>query len=205
MGRLGLNQGSSGNISARCGADMLVTPSAIPYEDLRPAMIVRLPLEQTGPLAPTAYKPSTEWRLHRDILRARPEIGAVVHCHAAHATALSILRLPLPPVHYMIACFCGANVRCAPYAPFGTQQFSDVAVAALVDRTAALLANHGAVALGVDVEDALRQAHELETLARMYLLARMAGEPTLLTPSETADALSRFADYRARRDRPEPT
>ena len=176
---------------------MLLTPSAVPYDDLHRTMIVRMPLQRSEHLPAMRYKPSSEWRLHRDVLQARPEIGAIVHCHPVHATALSMLRRPLPPVHYMIAAFGGADVRCASYAPFGTQQLSDLVVEALVDRTAALLGNHGAIAIGADLATAMRTAQELETLARMYLAARMAGEPTLLSQAEIDDAVIRFARYRA--------
>jgi L-fuculose-phosphate aldolase len=196
MNRAGLNQGSTGNVSVRLGADMLITPSAIPSEDMRPRMLVRMSLAQVERPQVGLYRASSEWRLHRDILRARPEVGAVVHCHAVHATALSMLRLPLPPVHYMIASFGGTDVRCAAYAPFGTQELSELAVAALADRTAALLGNHGLVAVGIDLAAALRNVQELETLAHMYLCARMGGEPALLSEAEIEDALVRFADYR---------
>ena len=198
MSRLGLNQGSSGNISLRHGTDMLLTPSAIPYDALRPDMIVRTPIHAQGEPQAAPFKPSSEWRLHRDLLRRRPEINAVAHCHPVHATALSMLRRPLPAVHYMIVLFGGSDVRCAPYAPFGTQELSDRVFEALCGRTAALLAAHGAVALGPDLCEAMHVAQELETLCRMYLLACGAGEPHVLSQAEVDDALARFGAYRSR-------
>ena len=143
MNALGINQGTSGNISARCGDTMLITPSATPYDDMRPSDVASMPLAHeegawTGPL-----KPSTEWRFHRDILRARPDAGAVVHTHATYCTTLAILRREIPAVHYMIAAFGGTTVRCAPYATFGTAELAAHAVAAREGRHACLLANHG--------------------------------------------------------------
>ena len=146
MNAAGLNQGTSGNISLRqrdSGGDaMLITPSATPYDAMTPEMIARMPLDGSerweGP-----RKPSSEWRFHRDILRARPEIAAVVHAHAPHATALAMARRAIPACHYMVAAFGGNSVRCCDYALFGTQALSDLVLEALQDRTACLMANHG--------------------------------------------------------------
>jgi L-fuculose-phosphate aldolase len=194
MNAIGLNQGTSGNLSVRLGEAMLITPSAMPYDVMRPADIARMPLHENGRWSgPRA--PSTEWRLHLDILRERPEIGAVVHTHAVHATALSMLRRPIPPCHYMIAAFGGGDVRCADYATFGTEALSAHALDALRDRTACLLASHGMVALGTSLAQAMWRAVELETLARQYLLAASLGAPSLLTPAEIDETLAKFATY----------
>ena len=143
-----------------------------------------------GPL-----KPSTEWRFHRDILRGRPEAGAVVHTHAPYCTTLAILRRPIPPVHYMIAAFGGSTVRCAPYATYGTAELAALALTALEGRAACLLANHGMIVVGATLARAMWLAVELETLARQYLLAIQVGEPVLLTEAEIADAARGFASY----------
>ena len=192
---LGLNQGSAGNISARAGADMLITPSAIPYEDMTPEMIARMPLngvdgEWFGPCAP-----SSEWRFHRDIFRARPEVNAIVHTHSLHATTLSILRKNIPAIHYMIALFGGADIRCTDYAMFGTQALSDLAVEGLKNRNGVLLGNHGMIVVGATLTQAMDRAVELETLARMYVLSLQIGEPVILKTQEMAEALERFKTY----------
>src|SRR4051794_29801413 len=133
MNALRINQGTSGNVSARHGEHMYITPSGVDYATLRPSLIARMDIggddTWSGPM-----KPSSEWRIHREILRAPPDAGAVVHTHATYATVFSMLREPIPAAHYMIAAFGGADVRCTGYAPFGTQELSDLAVAGLQDR-----------------------------------------------------------------------
>lgn len=201
MNAIGLNQGMSGNISARSGTRMLITPSATPYDQMTPDMIASMPIERTGgaqggPLNwDGPLKPSSEWRFHLDILRARPEIGAVVHTHPPHATALAMARREIPPAHYMIALFGGATVRCAPYARFGSAELSDAALAALEDRTACLLANHGMIALGATLEDAMGRAVELEALAQQFCLSLAVGGPVLLSEAEMAEAIEAFKSY----------
>jgi L-fuculose-phosphate aldolase len=147
------------------------------------------------PLVRGLHQPSSEWRFHRDIYLSRPEINAIVHVHSPYATALACTRRDIPPFHYMIAAAGGANVRCAPYATFGTQALSDHAVAALIDRRACLLANHGLVALGADLERARRTAVEVEELARQYLLAEQTGHLVLLSASEIDEAMAMFSSY----------
>jgi L-fuculose-phosphate aldolase len=140
-------------------------------------------------------RPSSEWRFHRDILRARPETGAVVHTHSNAATALSIHGRGIPAHHYMIAAAGGNSIRCAPYATFGSQALSDHAIDALRERTACLLAHHGVIALGVDLERALWLANEVEVLARQYLLASQLGEPPLLSDAQMEEVIERFSGY----------
>ena len=195
MNASGLNQGTSGNISVRLGESMLITPSATPYETMTGEMIAAMPLDRadgewTGPL-----KPSSEWRFHRDILESRPELGAIVHTHSVHATALSMARKSIPPCHYMIGVFGGDDVRVADYATFGTAELSLNALRALEDRSACLLASHGMIACGRDLEQAMWRAVELETLARQYILALQAGGPVLLTKDEIAAARAKFSGY----------
>ncbi len=209
LNALGINQGNAGNISLRHGNAMLISPSGIPYEQLRPELVAQMSLEPNQPAItipddPTGIwtspwtgpcKPSSEWRFHRDILRARPEINAIVHTHAIFATSLAIARRPIEACHYMIACFGGHDVRCAPYATFGTQALSDYALAALDGRTACLLANHGMIALGETLERALWRAVELETISKQYIHALMLGQPHILSRAEIKDALAQFANY----------
>ena len=193
MNRLGLNQGTSGNVSARVSDGLLITPSGRPYGDLAPADIVRLTLD--GSVIAGTYKPSTEWRIHADILRARPEVGAVVHCHAMFCTTLSCLRRPIPAFHYMIAVAGGDSIRCADYATFGTPALSAAALVALEGRSACLLANHGMVALGRDLAKALALAVEIEALAAQYWRALQIGEPVILPEEEMQTVIEKFRDY----------
>lgn len=190
----GLSEGTSGNVSIRRGAVMLITPSALPAAAMRAADIAAMKLADDGTWKGRT-KPSSEWRMHRDIYRARPEVGAIVHAHPPHATAMAMARKPIPAAHYMVAAFGGGDVPCAPYVTFGTAELSAVAVAALEGRTACLLANHGCLALGSDLADALWRAVELETLAQQYLLSLAAG-PVLLSRRELADAQAAFGAYR---------
>jgi L-fuculose-phosphate aldolase len=189
---LGLNTGTSGNISVRAGQGMLITPSAIPYETLTPEMIAHMPLAGAGSWQ-GPKRPSSEWRFHLDILNARPDINAIIHTHAPHATALAMARRDIPACHYMVTRFGGGNIRCAPYALFGTAALSTLALAALADRTACLLANHGLIATGPTLAAAIACATELETLARQYILSLTIGGPILLSTQEIAEAQNQFA------------
>jgi len=189
----GLNRAAAGNASVRTERGMLITPTGVVPSLLAPPTMVEMSL--AGETLDQFWKPSSEWRFHRDIYRSRPEINAIVHVHSPYATALACTRRDIPPFHYMIAAAGGANVRCAPYATFGTQALSDHAVAALIDRRACLLANHGLIALGADLERARRTAVEVEELARQYLLAEQTGHLVLLSPSEIDEAIAMFSSY----------
>ena len=196
MNDAGINRGKSGNVSARLRRDgfdgFLVTPSALPYAQTTPADIacVSLQGEATGP-----RRPSSEWRFHRDIYAQRDDAHAVVHAHAPFATSLACLHRGIPAFHYMVAVAGGSDIRCAPYATFGTQALSDNVIGALVDRTACLMANHGLIAIGRSLDAALALAVEVETLAEMYWRALQAGEPVLLPEQEMQVVLAKFADY----------
>jgi len=192
MNGLGINQGTSGNVSARAGKGFLITPSALPYDKTTLDDIVAVALDGT---AKGRRRPSSEWRIHRDIYAARPEAGAIVHTHATFATTLACLGKPIPRFHYMVAMAGGDDIRCAPYATFGTQELSNHALAALEGRKACLLANHGMIAVGADLESALALAVEVESLARQYWQAPQAGKPKLLTRKQMAVVLEKFADY----------
>ncbi|MBE7198557.1 MAG: class II aldolase/adducin family protein, partial [Parafilimonas terrae] len=174
----GLNRGTSGNVSVRFRDGLLITPSGLPTQRMQAADVVPLGLDGTHP---PDQKPSSEWRFHRDILAHRAEIGAVVHAHPVYCTAFAMCGREIPAVHYMIAAFGGPNVRCAPYAPYGTAELSELALAALADRNVCLLANHGMIAAGSSLEKALWLAVELETLCQQYAIALQVGAPTILS------------------------
>jgi L-fuculose-phosphate aldolase len=197
----GLTQGTSGNIAVRLRAEMLVTPSGIAPAALEPGMIAAMPLVEDEPGWRGPLPPSSEWRMHRAVLAARPEVGAVVHAHSPNATALAMARRPIPACHYMVALFGGSDVRVSGYATFGTEALAREAVAALDGRTACLLANHGALAVADGLARAMWLADELEALARQYLLSLAAGGPVLLGDEEMAAAQAAFAGYGLRRER----
>lgn len=201
MNASGLNQGTSGNISVRHDGRILITPSAVPYDALTPDMIVALDPDDATGGETGALRPSSEWRFHRRLLNERNDLTAIVHVHPTYCTALAILRRPIPACHYMIAAFGGNDVRCAGYATFGTEDLSDLVVEAMRDRTACLMANHGAIAAGEGLAMAMWRAVELETLARQYVTALRIGDPVILSDAQIADAARRFAGYGLREDR----
>lgn len=188
----GLYTGTSGNISVRGGAGFFITPTGIPFDETKPSNIVEMTLEgkTRGPLLP-----SSEWHFHRDILRARGEVNAVIHTHAPFATTVSCLRRDVPSFHYMIAKAGGDSIRCARYATFGTDALSKNALKALKDRKACLLANHGMIALGPDLGAARRLAEEVEDLCGQYWRASLAGKPVILPRREMARVIEKFKTY----------
>lgn len=192
MNRLGINKGTSGNISVRHGDGLLITPTGIPYEALQPEQIVQLDWDGNfdGDILP-----SSEWRFHRDVLHARSDLNALVHTHSTHASSVSILGRDIPAIHYMIAAAGGENIRCAPYATFGTQELADVILEAMKDRRACLLAHHGVLAGHVSIARALSLAVTVEELAQQYLLCLPFGEPMTLSDAEIAVVLEKFRSY----------
>jgi len=194
MNRRGINQGTSGNISARAGDRMIITPSGVPYDRMTPDTLVSLPLDGKGePEGP--LPPSTEWQFHLALLRAKPEMNAIVHAHPVHCTALSINREEIPACHYMIALFGGNTVPLAGYALFGSEDLAAKVVAAMRDRHGCLMANHGAVVAGETLEKGLWRLEELEVLARAYILSRSIGTPHILSDAEIEDVLGAVANY----------
>ena len=187
-----LNRISSGNVSARFGGGFLVTPSGVPSAEVRPEQVVFVEMDGTwqGNL-----RPSSEWRFHRDLYAARPEVGAVVHVHSPFAVSMACLRRGIPPFNYMIAAAGGKTIPCADYATFGTQALSDNILAAMGDLRACLMANHGQVAVGRDLPQALAVAIEVEALCEQYWRACQLGEPVLLTDAEMDEAISAFRGY----------
>ena len=196
MAPANLNRGAAGNLSVRTrenGEDgYLITPSGMDYDVLVPEDIVFMRLDGTPG---GRRKPSSEWRFHHDVYAGRPEAGAILHAHSPFATSLACLRRDIPPFHYMIARFGGDTIRCAEYATFGTQALSDNALAALRDRCACLLANHGMLVFGRTLEHMFALAVEFEALCEHYWRACQLGQPALLSPEDMQAVLARFATY----------
>jgi L-fuculose-phosphate aldolase len=192
MNDRGINQGSAGNISVRFEDGFLITPSGMAYDSLRPEHIVFVGLDGSSR---DALKPSSEWRMHRDIYANRPEAGAVLHAHSIFATALSCLRIDMPAFHYMIAVAGGTDIRCADYALFGTQALSDNMLVALQERRACLLGTHGMICFHDTLDKALWLGVEVETLAKQYWHACQAGEPVILSQQQMDEVLEQFRDY----------
>jgi L-fuculose-phosphate aldolase len=192
MNESGINQGTSGNISVRIDEGFLITPSGVPYDEMKPQDIVLMHIDASheGP-----RKPSTEWRFHRDIMEKKPEVGAVIHLHSMFCTSLSILRREIPAIHYMIAVSGGPTIPCVPYVTWGTQQLADYILGALENRHACLLANHGMVCIGPNLKKAAWLAVEIETLAAQYWRALQVGIPYILPDEEVAHVIEKFKSY----------
>ena len=188
----GLNHGSTGNLSFRTSPGFLITPSGVPADQLDEGSMVELALDGT-PSGPG--KPSSEWRLHAAIYSARSDAQAIVHAHPPFCTTIACLRQDIPPVHYMLAITGSDRVRCSAYATFGTEELSAAAVEALGEGRACLLANHGLVTTGPDLETAFRVAVEVETVAEYWWRAKAVGEPVILSEAEMASAIAKFRDY----------
>jgi L-fuculose-phosphate aldolase len=192
----GLNVNTAGNASVRCRRGRrdgyLLTPSGLACDRLQAEDIVFI---DAAGAASGCRAPSSEWPLHTAVYADRSDISAIVHTHSPYATVLACHSLPIPPFHYMVAAAGGTDIRCAGYATFGTEELARQAVAALRDRKACLLANHGVVAAGDGPAAALALATEVENLGRMYVMARALGEPRLLDASEMARVLERFRSY----------
>ncbi len=193
MNRSGLNQGTSGNISIRCKEGFLVTPSALQYEQCQPDDIVQVTMsgEPSG-----RRKPSSEWRMHRDIYKRFPEAEAVLHAHPVWCTTLACLEKPIPPFHYMVAMAGGTSIPCAPYALFGSQELSDGMLGAMEDCRACLLAHHGMICYTTDPAKLLSLAIEIETLAKIYVQTLQIAPPPLLSAQQMEQVVTQFRDYK---------
>ncbi|MFJ4436641.1 class II aldolase/adducin family protein [Streptomyces sp. NPDC088923] len=195
----GLVTGTSGNVSLRVddpalGTLILVTPTGVPYEELGPDDVVAV--DMAGRQVLGGLRPTSELPLHLAVHRDRPEARAVVHTHAVHATAASLLVDEIPPVHYVTALF-GGPVRVAPYALYGTEALADAARTALTDRTACLLAHHGTLTLAPDLPTAYDRTAQLEWLCHVWLTAAAlpARTPRVLTPEELTEATAALSTY----------
>lgn len=192
MNAEGLNQGTSGNVSVRTDEGFLITASGIPYKKMKPQHVVEMDLDggYRG-----EFLPSTEWRMHLDIYKARPEAKAIVHVHSTYASAMACLRKDIPAFHYMIGVAGGTSLRVSDYAEFGTQALSDTMLKAMEGRSACLLANHGQICFGPSLEKALWRTGEIEALCQQYWAASLAGKPVVLSEAEMASVLKRFPTY----------
>ncbi len=195
MNATGLNQGTSGNASIRVEDGLLITPSGLDYDKTDPVDIVKIDWE--GKVLRGHRPPSSEWHFHCRVMAAKPKAGALLHTHSIHATTLACLSRGIPPFHYMVAVAGGRDIRCAPYATFGTEKLADAVLEALDGRLACLMENHGMIVLGRDIEDAFKRAVEIETLANQYLKALAVGKPKLLTVGEMDVVLEKFKNYSA--------
>ncbi len=203
MSELGLTPGMSGNVSVRSATGFLVTPSGMPYSELRSTDAVEVRAD--GSLRPGQRAPSTEWRLHLDIYAARPDAHAIVHTHSLFCTTVACLRRPIPALHYVIVLAGSDEIPCAEYATFGSPELATSVVRALGGGQACLMANHGMVALGATLPAALRLAAEIETLAAQYWHAAQLGSPHVLDRDELQRVRHRFAEYGQPRRSRRPT
>jgi L-fuculose-phosphate aldolase len=193
MTRLGLNQGTAGNISTRYHDGFLITPSGIPYEKLTSAHIVYV---DANGRHDAGKIPSSEWRFHQAVYQTRPDAHAVVHNHAVYCTAVSILNRPIPAIHYMIAAAGGSDIPCAAYATFGTRQLSEYVAQSIKHRKATLLQHHGLIACEENLPKALWLAHEVEVLAKLYLTTLAVVDPVpVLSDAEIAVVMEKFKTY----------
>ncbi len=192
MDALGMNRGSTGNLSVRAGAGMLITPTGMGADDLRPQDLVWCGWDGS---VRGDWKPSSEWHFHQAIYRARADLNAVLHTHSTHAAALACLRRELPAFHYMVALAGGDSVPCVPYHLFGTEALSQAVAAAVQDRDACLLANHGLIAAGDTLPRAMKVLQEIESLCEVYLKALAVGEPAVLSREQMVEVIAKFAQY----------
>ena len=189
MNAAGINQGTSGNLSARIPEGLLITPTSLPYDSMEPEDIVEMRLDGSWQ---GRHRPSSEWRFHRDLLRARSDIDVVLHCHATYCTTLAVHGRGIPSFHYMTAVAGGSDIRCSAYATFGTQALSDAVIAAIDGRHACLMGHHGLLVAARTLDKALWLAVEVETLAKMYAHALAIGEPPHLDAEEMARVLEQM-------------
>jgi L-fuculose-phosphate aldolase len=189
----GLVPGKSGNVSCRVPDGLLITPSGVPYAELDPGDLVLV--DARGRVLAGGGRPSSEWPMHAAVYSRRPDVAAIVHTHSPRATALACAGRGIPAFHYMIA-LAGGDVRCTPYATFGTDELAANAVRGLEGRRAVLLGNHGVLAVGGSLRAASAVAFEVENLALQYLQVKAAGlEPMVLDDAELARVIAKFADY----------
>jgi L-fuculose-phosphate aldolase len=189
----GLVPNKSGNVSCRSAGGFLITPAGVPYRELNPGDLVELAVEGSPPAS--GRRASSEWRMHAAVYAMRPDAAAIVHTHSPRATALACAGRGIPAFHYMIA-LAGGDIRCMPYATFGTAELAVTAVQGLAERRATLLGNHGVLAIGSSLKEAQAVALEVENLATEYLAMLAAGlDPVLLSDEELQRVIDRFADY----------
>lgn len=189
----GLNKGTSGNVSVRTVHGMLITPTGIAPDQLLPEQIVHMSL--TGKGAPDQLKPSSEWQMHADIYTAKPDVHSVVHCHSPYATILACARKAIPCMHYMVAAAGGHEIPLAEYATFGSRELSQATLRGLSSSMACLLANHGQLTVGANLQRALKLAELVEEQAHCYWGTLAIGGPVLLNKSQMDEVLIAFGSY----------
>jgi L-fuculose-phosphate aldolase len=192
LNAFGLNRGSSGNVSVRTKKGFYITPSGIDPSNLTLDSIVEMDFD--GKII-SGQNPSSEWKFHRDILKNKSQVNAVIHTHSVYATAFSCLRVDMPSFHYMVAVAGGHNIKCSKYALFGSQELSDNVIKSLEDRRACFLANHGMISIGTDLKRAFDIATEIESLAQQFMTLKSIGDFVLLTEAEMNDVLEKFKNY----------
>ena len=197
MSDRGMNRGTSGNASARCGNGMLITPSGVPSEELTPDSIVLI--GASGEVAPGALKPSSEWRMHLGIYHDRPDAMAIVHCHSRYATTLACAGRTIPPLHYMVGVSGKSTIPLAAYALFGSPEIAQAVIHALDGGFACLMANHGLITLGRNLDRALVIAEQVEEQAAVYWGTLQIGGPMLLTAGQMDEVFEQFQNYRGYR------
>ena len=197
MTQSGLNRGTSGNASARCGECLLITPSGVPPEQITPESIVRL--DAGGRAEAGSFKPSSEWQMHQGIYLQRSDVQAVVHCHSRYATTLACAGRPIPSLHYMVGVSGKTTIPLAPYELFGSRALADAVLASLDGGFACLMANHGLITLGRDLERALAVAEQVEEQAAVYWGTLLIGGPTLLSSAQMDEVFEQFKAYRGYR------
>lgn len=200
VSRSGLSPGRSGNVSCSWKGGMLITPTGMAYDAIRPRDVVFVDAKGAVP-SKKSRKPSSEWRFHLAAYRARPDMHAVVHTHSMHATALACARKPIPAFHYMVAVAGGNDIPLVPYDTFGTQELADYVAKGLAERNACLMANHGQIAVGATLASALELAHEVEVLSEQYAKVLGLGEAHILPDEEITRVLERFKSYGQRAQR----
>jgi L-fuculose-phosphate aldolase len=190
----GLTFGRSGNVSVRASTGgFIITPSGVNYESLKPYDLNELDFSGNNIFG--KLNPSSEWRLHSAIYQARKDVMAIVHIHSAYATGVACTRKPIPAFHYMVTVLGGDQIPCAEYATFGTEELAQNAVKALGSLSACLLANHGQIAVGEDLDSAMHYAGEVENLAKQYCISLQAGGPVLLDYEEMKVNIEKFKTY----------
>lgn len=195
MLREGLTTGTGGNLSVwEPGRNLMaITPSGIPYEEIRPEEIVLIDVEN-GTIVDGDAVPSSECDMHRIFYKYRNDLKAIIHTHTTYAATVACLRRDLPPLHYLVA-HAGPDVRCAEYATYGTVELARNAFSAMQDRNACLLANHGLLAGGQNLEHAYTVTEEIEFCCELYCRASAIGDPVILDEEEMLRMIGRFKDY----------
>lgn len=188
----GLNHGTAGNISHRFEEGMLVTPSGMPYEKMKPEDIVYV--TNDGQIEEGKI-PSTEWRFHLSILQNKPECNAVIHNHAPYATMVAVTGIDyLPAIHYGVAIAGSNKVPCAKYATFGTQELNENIQKVMDGYKAVILKNHGLISTDSTLEKALAIALEIEFVCQIYI-GTLGVKQVILSDADMDIVLQKFHGY----------